>query len=389
MRASTISQTSICAVLLAEACNISLEPLIRPDVPSPTHSRVEWVQQNYIRAETIMHANALLVDAQARILLAQAWGGGDVASADGLRFRVPIRTINAGPSPTYFHFGAGVTYFNMISDQFSGLHAMVIPGTLKEGPYLLAMLLEQETSIQPTVIMTDTGSYSDLIFGLFWLLGYQFSPRLADAGDARLWRIDRTADYGALNRVARNRIDTALFVQHWDDLLRVAGSLKMGTVGAVELVRSLQGKTRSSTLARAIAEAGRVAKTVHLLHIYNDEVFRRSILTQLNRGESRHSLARAVFHGQKGESRQRYREGQEDQLGALGLVVNMLVLWTTRYMDRALTQMREEGLKVNDQDVARLSPLGYSHINLLGRHQFVLPDSIAQGALRPLRDPRR
>jgi len=91
--------TSICAVLLAEACNIGLEPLIRPDVPALTRGRLEWVQQNYIRAETIARANAVLVDAQARILLAQAWGGGDVASADGLRFRVPVRTINAGASP--------------------------------------------------------------------------------------------------------------------------------------------------------------------------------------------------------------------------------------------------------------------------------------------------
>jgi TnpA family transposase len=37
-------------------------------------------------------------------------------------------------------------------------------------------------------------------------------------------------------------------------------------------------------------------------------------------------LARAVFHGKRGELRQRYREGQEDQLGALGLVVNIIVL---------------------------------------------------------------
>ncbi len=29
----------------------------------------------------------------------------------------------------------------------------------------------------------------------------------------------------------------------------------------------------------------------------------------------------------KGEVRQRYREGQEEQLGALGLVVNAIVLW--------------------------------------------------------------
>ncbi len=68
----------------------------------------------------------------------------------------------------------------------------------------------------------------------------------------------------------------------------------------------------------------------YLLDVYDDESYRRRIVTQLNRGEGRHSLARAVFHGRKGELRQRYREGQEDQLGALGLVVNMLVLWTTQ-----------------------------------------------------------
>ena len=96
------------------------------------------------------------------------------------------------------------------------------------------------------------------------------------------------------------------------------------------------------------------------------------------------SLARAVFHGHKGELRQRYREGQEDPLGALGLVVNMLVLWTTRYMDVTLAQMRAQGLEVRDEDVARLSPLGYSHVNLLGRYEFALPDSIARGAFRPL-----
>jgi TnpA family transposase len=52
----------------------------------------------------------------------------------------------------------------------------------------------------------------------------------------------------------------------------------------------------------------------------------RSSFQQLNLGESRHSLAREVFHGKRGELFQRYREGQEDQLSALGLVVNMVVL---------------------------------------------------------------
>ena len=78
----------------------------------------------------------------------------------------------------------------------------------------------------------------------------------------------------------------------------------------------------------------------------NDEKKGRSTSTQLNRGEGRHSVARTVFHGQRGEVRQRYREGQEDQLGALGLVVNVLVLWNTLYMEAALAQLRRAGAEV-------------------------------------------
>jgi hypothetical protein len=85
---------SLCAVLVAEACNIGLEPLVRHDVPALTRRRLSWVQQNYIRADTLVAANARLVDDQTEIPLALEWGGGEVASADGLRFVVPVRTIN-------------------------------------------------------------------------------------------------------------------------------------------------------------------------------------------------------------------------------------------------------------------------------------------------------
>ena len=105
-----------------------------------------------------------------------------------------------------------------------------MPGTLKDGPYLLAGLVQQQSGTQPTVIITDAGSYTDQLSGLFWLHGYQFSPRLADLGEARLWRLDRDADYGPLNGLARNRINSDLIVRKWDDMLRVAGSLKMSTV---------------------------------------------------------------------------------------------------------------------------------------------------------------
>ena len=379
--------TTLCAVLLAEACNTGLEPLVRPDAPSLRRSRMSWVRQNYLRAETLTQANARLVAAQNGIDLARRWGGGDVASADGLRFVVPVRTIHAGPNPKYFGPERGVTYYNLVSDQFTGLNAITVPGTLRDSLVLLSVVLEQETALEPTEIMTDTGAYTDVIFGIFWLLGYQFSPRIADIGGARFWRIDPAADYGPLDKLAAHKVKTGLIAEHWDDLLRLAGSLKLGLVQAGGLIRTLQTNERPTRLARALEELGRIIKTLYLLAYIDDEAYRRRILNQLNRGEGRHQLARAVFHGKRGELRQRYREGQEDQLGALGLVVNAIILWNTLYMDAALDQLRAEGFDVRDEDVARLSPLGYEHINMLGRYAFTLPEPVARGELRPLRNP--
>jgi len=94
-----------------------------------------------------------------------------------------------------------------------------------------------------------------------------------------------------------------------------------------------------------------------------------------------------VFHGKRGELRQHYREGQEDQLGALGLVLNMIVLWNTIYMEAALDQLRADGYTVKNEDVARLSPLLHEHINMLGRYSFSVPEAVAKGELRPLHDP--
>lgn len=153
------------------------------------------------------------------------------------------------------------------------------------------------------------------------------------------------------------------------------------------IMRALQVGDRQTRLAQAIAEFGRIDKTLHVLNYIDDPERRRSILIQLNRGESRHSLARTVFHGKRGELRQRYREGQEDQLGALGLVVNIIILWNTIYMGAVLDQLRQEGYEVKEDDVARLSPLTHEHINMLGRYSFTVPESVTRGELRPLRNP--
>jgi len=322
---------SICAVLIAEACNIGFEPLSQRNIPALTRDRLNWVKQNFTRAETLVKSNARLVNHQATLALAKKWGGGEVASADGMRFVTPVRTVNSGPNKKYFGSDRGITWYNFMSDQYSGFHGIVIPGTLRDSIFVLEGLLEQQTGLNPTEIMVDSTGTSDIVFGLFWLLGYQFSPRLADAGEAVFWRIDKKTDYGVLNDIARGILHPEKIYQHWDDMMRIAGSLKLGTIHASELIRSLLKSDRPSSLAQAIIEAGRINKTIYLLNYIDDEDYRRRILNQLNRGEGRHSVARTICHGQRGEIRKRYREGQEDQLGALGLVTNAVILWNTIY----------------------------------------------------------
>ncbi len=93
-----------------------------------------------------------------------------------------VRTVHAGPNPKYFGMGEGVTYYNLVSNQFTGLNGIVVPGALGDSLVLLAVVLEQQTELNPTEIMTDTDAYADVVFGLFWLLGYRFSPRIPDMG---------------------------------------------------------------------------------------------------------------------------------------------------------------------------------------------------------------
>ena len=375
---------SICAVLISQACNIGLEPVVQPGIPALEYDRLTWVEQNYFRTETITQANNALVAYHSKLELTQILGTGEVASADGLRFITPSKTTNAGPNPKYFGVGRGVTYYNYTSDQFTGLHGIVIPGTIRDSLYLLELVLEQQTELQPKEIMTDTAGYSDIIFGLFGLLGYQFSPRLADIGSSRFWRLDSDADYGVLNGLSKNKINKDIIIRHWDDFMRVAGSLKLGTVNPTQLIKALQRGGKPTMLGRALGEFGRIFKTKHNLTFIDDPAYRRKILTQLNRGESRHNLARAVFYGKRGELYQSYREGQEDQLGALGLIVNAIVIWNTRYMGLALDAIRSKGINIDDADIQRLSPLGYDHINIVGKYSFNLPEIIENGGLRPL-----
>ncbi len=264
--------------------------------------------------------------------------------------------------------------------------ATVVPGTQRDSLYQLDVMLNPDHGRRPELVTSDTAGYSDMVFGLYRICGMQYAPRLAGLADTRFWRIDPAADYGAANDLARHRIRLGRITPHWPEMLRIAGSLVTGTVRAYDLIRALGRDGNPTPLGQAFAEYGRISKPLHLLAVCDpdDDSYQRSLNAQLNITESRHRLARKICFGWRGELRQAYQQGMEDQLGALGLVLDAVVLWNSTYLNAAVEQLRAQGYPVNDTDAARLSPLIDSHLNVHGAYTVHQPQS---AGLRPLRDP--
>ena len=149
-------------------------------------------------------------------------------------------------------------------------------------------MLEQQTELQPTEIMSDTGATPIRSSGFFTYSASSSAPRWPTSAAPRFCRVDGKADYGAMDGLAAQRINSAFIIQQWEDLLRLAGSLKLDTVQAAGLIRTLQTKHRPIKLERALEELGRFIKTLYLLRFIDEAAYRRRILVQLNRGEGYH-----------------------------------------------------------------------------------------------------
>ena len=206
--------TSVAACLAAHSMNVGYRPIAKKGVPALERSRLSHVFQNYVRPETLAAANAPLVARQAGLPLAQAWGGGLVAAVDGMRFVVPVPAAFARPNRKFFGSKRGMTWLNAINDRGMGRGAKIVSGTVRDSLHMIDVIFGLDGGELPEVVVSDTASYSDVVFGLLELLGISYRPALADLPDQKGWRIKGDADYGPLNTFARGKIDLAKIRRH-------------------------------------------------------------------------------------------------------------------------------------------------------------------------------
>jgi hypothetical protein len=175
---------------------------------------------------------------------------------------------------------------------------------------------------------------------------------------------------------------------HWREVLRLATSIKQGTVTASLMLKNYYPKQNG--LAKALREIGRIERTLFMLDWFRDPALRRRVQAGLNKGEARNALARAVFLHRLGEIGQKTGKSElsrqwSDASDGCDLAVEYCVY------GRAIDALKRKGLKINEQLLSHLSPLGWEHINLTGDYIWKsnrIPASDKFRRLRPAKVER-
>jgi TnpA family transposase len=172
--------------------------------------------------------------------------------------------------------------------------------------------------------------------------------------------------------------DAVAIIEQWDQLVRIAASLKVRTAPAHIVLQRL-----TASVAKALTALGRLMKTRNILRYLHNEPLCLSIQTQLNRGEARHGLARWLFFADQGEFRTSDFEMIMNKASCLSLLSNAVVLWNTPQIERIIAELRADGTTIRDEDLIHVWTLQRRHITPNGvyfanrtRPAFVLPEPV-------------
>jgi TnpA family transposase len=281
-----------------------------------------------------------------------------------------------------------------VSDRYAPFHSKVISATAGEAAHVLDGLLHHGAELNIERHHTDGGGVSDHVFALCHLLGFLFAPRIPNVAARRLHLFDGMKPGPDIAPLVAGPIDERLIAAHWDDIIRLAVSIRTGVTSASTMLERLGSYPRANGLALALREIGRVERTLFTLDWIESPDERRRATRELNKGEAENALKRAVFFHRTGRLRDHGLQAQSHRASALNLVASAIVLWNTTYLEAAMRHLERQGRSVPTDMLQHLSPLGWQHINLTGDYLWTEPADKA-GQLRPLRqvltppDPRR
>jgi TnpA family transposase len=356
-------------VLLAEGLNLGLSKMAGA---TNTHDyfQLSRLSRWHVESEAMARALAIVIEGQSALPMARFWGGGASASSDGQFFPTTrqgeaMNLINA----KYGH-EPGLKAYTHVSDQFGPFATQTIPATVNEAPYILDGLLMTDAGQKIREQYADTGGFTDHVFAITALLGFQFIPRIRDLPSKRLYLFDPAACPKELKGLIGGKVRELVISSNWPDILRSAATMVAGAMPPSQLLRKFAAYPRQHELAVALREIGRVERTLFIIDWLLDADMQRRAQIGLNKGEAHHALKNALRIGRQGEIRDRTSEGQHFRMAGLNLLTAVIIYWNTKHLGQAVASRRRNGLDCSPDLLAHISPLGWAHILLTGEYRW-------------------
>jgi TnpA family transposase len=370
----------ILAAVFADATNLGLERMANASL-GVSYAQLAWTQTWYLSEENYRAALARIVDVHHAQEFARHWGDGQASSSDGQFFRSGRRRAGAGEVNAKYGPEPGLRVYTHLSDMHGSFHTKVLSATSSEAPYVLDGLVGRGGGEH----YTDTGGASDHVFALCHLLGFRFVPRLRDLQDRRFATIGTKPRHKILEPLLGRPIRVDVIEENWAEIVRLAASIQAGHVAPSVMLKKLSAFKRQNRLDLALAEVGRIERTLFTLDWLESPELRRRCQAGLNKSEARHALAQAVFVHKQGRIADRTLQNQEHRASGLNLVIAAIALWNTLYMERAVERLRSRGVAAPDPLIGHLSPMGWAHVSLTG--DYLWRDGAMVTGDRPLNDP--
>jgi TnpA family transposase len=363
---------SFYAALIAQGTNIGLDGMAKSTL-GITVETLKHISQWYIYPAAIEMGNAHLIDIHSQHPLSKIYGDGSRSSSDADRFIIQKSSNLAAFYPRFYgYYRKVIGIYTHVSDQHSVFGTQVISCGLREATFVLDGLLQNISTLTPRHHSTDTNGFTHYIFALSYLLGFSFQPRLKDLPNQKLYRLNKTDNYGDIDVIFKGSISLALIDEQWDYLVRIAASLKKHAAPAHIIIQRLSSRSRTDRVVKALQHLGKLIKTIYILHYISKQELRQAVQKQLNRGESRHYLAKHLFFANQGEFKTNDYEEMMNIASCLSFLSNAVLLWNTPKIYSIINKLRAGGMSIDDEDIARISPLLFRHLIVHGMYDFRL-----------------